>query len=229
MMLRSVIALLIAGAATAGVAAQAPSPDAPFASEIAAFTKADRSAPAPRCATLFVGSSSIRLWQTLAFDMAPYPVVNRGFGGSTIADVNLYFDQVVAPYRPRAIFFYAGENDINAGKSPAQVVSDFAVFLRKKDSRLGRTPVIFISLKPSKARFAQLSRQSSVNAAVRRLAGQRRDLQVVDVASAMLGKDGRPRDIFQDDQLHMTAEGYRIWTRILRPKVAAAAKRPCGG
>ena len=219
------IGLLFASIAVAGLAQPASSPE-PFATEIRAFVDADRATPPKACSLLFVGSSSIRLWQSLATDMSPHRVINRGFGGSTIADVNRYFDQVVKPYRPRAIFFYAGENDIAAGKSAADVRSEFERFLQRKDRVLGRTPVYFISLKPSKARFSQLRQQSEVNAAVRQLAKKRRDLHFVDVASPMLHA-GRPRDIFQEDALHLTDAGYRIWTRVIRPLARKAARRKC--
>lgn len=215
---------LIAASITVAAFGQ-PGP-ASFASEIAAFEQADRASPPKPCALLFVGSSSIRMWRSLAADMTPYRVINRGFGGSTIADVNQHFDRVVAPYRPKAIFFYAGENDIDAGKSPIEVRAEFERFLQKKDRALGATPVYFISLKPSKARFAQMAKQAEVNAAVRQLDRRRADLHFVDVASAML-KAGKPRDIFQADALHMTDQGYRIWTRIIRPQVASADRRRC--
>jgi lysophospholipase L1-like esterase len=223
LMLRTMIGLLVAGLAGAAWAQAQP---APFAAEISGFAEADRASPPKPCGLLFVGSSSIRLWDTLAADMAPHRVVNRGFGGSTISDVNLHFDHVVTPYRPRAIFFYAGENDVDSGRSPRETAAAFETFLRKKHEALGTTPVYFISLKPSKARFAQLPKQREVNAAIRSLAAKRRDLHYVDVSAAML-KDGRPRDIFQADDLHMNADGYRIWTRLLRPKVQEAAKGRC--
>lgn len=174
------------------------------------FAEADRLNPPPPCPILFVGSSSIRLWTSLARDMAPLPIVNRGFGGSTIADVNLYFDRLVTPYRPRAIVLYAGENDIDAGQSPAAVADQFRRFLDAKRARLGDVPVFYISAKPSKLRFAQRARQSELNAAVRALARTSRDLVYVDVASAMLNR-GRPLDLFVDDGLHMAPAGYAIW------------------
>ena len=224
-MLRITIGLMLTGVASSAWA-QWQSSSAPFASEIAAFVQADQANPPKPCGLLFVGSSSIRLWDTLGADMAPHRVVNRGFGGSTISDVNLHFDRVVTPHRPRAIFFYAGENDVDGGKSPRETAAAFEAFLSKKDQALGKTPVYFISLKPSKARFAQLPRQRAVNAAIRSLAAKRADLHFVDVSAAML-KNGKPRDIFVADDLHMNAEGYRIWTRLLRPKVREAAKRSC--
>jgi lysophospholipase L1-like esterase len=147
--------------------------------------------------------------------MAPMPVINRGFGGSHIEYVNRWFDQIVAPYRPRAIVFYAGENDIDAGKSVDGVVRDFDEFIRRKAQMLGDTPVYFISLKPSKLRFAQLPLQSEVNAAIRSRASKRSDLHYIDVVSPML-ENGKPKDLFGPDDLHMKAAGYQIWTRAVR-------------
>ena len=197
-----------------------------FAPEIAAFAAADREHMAAPCGFLFTGSSSIRFWKSLSTDMAPLPVLNRGFGGSTVADVDYYFDKVVAPYRPRAIVFYAGENDVAAGEAPKAVAADFVRFMELKDKALGpATPVYFISLKPSKLRWAQREQQAEVNAEIRALAAKRRDLHYVDVVATMLA-DGKPKDIYVGDGLHMTPDGYRLWTAVVRPVVEAEAKRP---
>jgi len=225
--MRRLAALAVALALATPAAAQAPQggPER-FAPEIEAFAAADRAQPPKACSFLFVGSSSIRFWKTLAEDMAPYPAINRGFGGSTVADVNHYFDQLVAPYRPRAIIFYAGENDLAFGKTPAEAAADVSRFLQLKTRKFGDTPVYFITAKPSKLRFDQLERQRAYNDLVRAEARRRRDLKVVDVVGPMLKPDGRPKDIFVDDDLHMSPEGYRIWTAVVRPVVAAEAARP---
>lgn len=196
-----------------------------YASEIEAFMASDRANPPPLCSILFTGSSSVRLWASLADDMAPALVVNRGFGGSTIADVDDNFDRIVTPYRPKAIFFYAGENDLSSGKPAAQVFADFLRFMTLKSQTLEDTPVYFISLKPSKLRFDQLARQSEVNTLVKQLSRQRRDLHFINVVAAMLDK-GKIRNIYREDGLHMTPDGYRIWTRLIRPAVLAESRRP---
>jgi lysophospholipase L1-like esterase len=201
----------VQGPSGAAAAEAAPLPaDAPFRDEILRFAEMDRESPPPECPVLFVGSSSIRMWGSLAEDMAPLPVLNRGFGGSSIRDVNRYFDRVVAPYGPRAIVFYAGENDLDSGQSPAEVAAQFRLFLDTKRARLGNVPVFFISAKPSKLRFAQFGRQSELNEAIRSLAAARSDLVFVDVAPAMMS-GGQPRDIFLEDGLHMGPAGYVIW------------------
>jgi GDSL-like Lipase/Acylhydrolase family len=202
-----------------------------LATEVDQFVAADRVSPPALCQVLFVGSSSIVRWkESLAADMAPMPVINRGFGGSHIEYVNRWFDKIVAPYRPRAIVFYAGDNDIDAGKSVDRVVEDFDTFMALKSHSLGATPVYFISIKPSTARLAELSRQREVNEAIRTRAGKRSDLIYLDVASPMLA-GGKPKDIFVSDGLHMNRQGYAIWTQVVRPALLAntdAEERSCG-
>lgn len=194
-----------------------------LAPEVAAYVEADRAAPAAPCQVLFVGSSSIRYWApTLARDMAPLPVIDRGFGGSHIASVNHWFSELVSSHYPRSIVFYAGENDLDAGASPATVVANFDRFMKIKVRKLNVTPVYFISLKPSPSRWAQRAQQSAVNDAIRERARHRDDLHYVDVVPAML-QDGKPRAIFREDGLHMTDEGYRAWTAILKPMLEANA------
>jgi lysophospholipase L1-like esterase len=188
---------------------------APFAAEIARFIEADRAAPPAPCQILFLGSSSIVLWKTLATDMAPLPVINRGFGGSQIPEVSYWFDKIVAPYHSRAIVFYAGENDIAEGKTPEQVAADFDAFMSRKTRALGKVPVYFISLKPSKLRFEQLERQSRVNEKIRRRARERADLRFIDIVPLML-ENGRPKDLYMPDNLHMRPEGYALWTEAVR-------------
>ena len=195
--------------------------DSPFRDEILSFAALDRTMLPPNCPVLFVGSSSIRLWGSLAADMAPLPVLNRGFGGSSTRHINAYFDRIVTPYRPRAIVLYAGENDIDAGESPADVLAQVEHFMALKDDRLGRhVPIFYISQKPSKLRADQFERQSLANEAVKALAARREDLEYIDVVPAML-ENGRPRDLYIEDGLHMNAAGYAIW----RERVRAALGR----
>jgi lysophospholipase L1-like esterase len=209
----AILAVATLALSAAGSFAQQEQP--PFKAEIERFVAADQQNPQAPCQVLFVGSSSIALWETLASDMAPLPVINRGFGGSEIEHVNRWFDEIVTPYRPREIVFYAGENDIAAGKSVAQVVTAFDAFMAHKTAVLGQTPVYFISLKPSKLRFAQFELQSQVNDAIRARAARRADLHYIDVVASML-EAGKPKDLFIADDLHMSPEGYALWTAAVK-------------
>jgi lysophospholipase L1-like esterase len=221
MMLRAAAAALFVTALAA--CATGPTVPAPtrFQDVIAGFEAADVQAMPPKCAVLFTGSSSIRFWRTLEQDFPNRTVINRGFGGSTIAEVNGYFSRIVAPYKPSAIVFYAGENDINAGTSAVDAFADFETFMALKDRALGSTPVWYISAKPSKLRTAQIPAQADLNARIKWLADQRNDLAYIDVVEAMLKPDDSPKDIFVEDDLHMTPEGYAIWTPIVEASLGA--------
>jgi lysophospholipase L1-like esterase len=191
--------------------------------QVDSIVAADKHSPPTPCQVLFVGSSSFAAWKSLQKDMAPLRVVNRGFGSLQIEHVNRWFAQIVAPYRPNAIVFYAGENDIDAGKPIERVLADFDTFMKLKDDALGNVPVYFISLKPSKARFDEIERQSAVNRAIRAQSDARDDLYYIDVAESML-QDGKPKDLFLGDNLHMTPQGYAIWTAAVRAAILPNAK-----
>ena len=187
----------------------------PYEGELAAFERADAANPPASCSTLFLGSSSIRLWASLEQDFPDRPTLNRGFGGSTIADSVRLFDRLVTPYRPAAIVFYAGENDISQGRSVERVFADFEELLALKRARLGDTPMWFVSAKPTPARWADRPAQVALNDKVRELSQNSGDLGYIDVASPMLTLAGTPKDLFREDHLHMTASGYRIWTNVV--------------
>lgn len=184
----------------------------PFESEIRAYEAADaKSAPAPG-GVLFVGSSSIRLWKTLAEDFPNVPILNRGFGGSTIAQSTNYADRIVLPYKPKTIVFYAGDNDLAAGTTPEQVLANFKAFAEKVHDTLPDTRIHFISIKPSIARWKLVDKIRRANALVRDYCESSQTLGYVDVFTPMLGDDGKPRpELLGPDGLHMTRAGYEVW------------------
>lgn len=206
------------------VAARVPTPaiDPPssdqWRADMARFAAQDAATPPPRDAIVFTGSSSVRMWQTLEADFPGKPVLNRGFGGSQLRDAVHYADQVAIAYRPRMIVLYAGDNDLDAGRSPEQVLHDFRAFVARVRARLPHTPIAFLAIKPSPQRAAQLARQQRANALVRREAATLRAVQFIDVATPMLGADGQPRpELFLADGLHMNARGYALWRAIVAP------------
>jgi lysophospholipase L1-like esterase len=192
--------------------------------DIAAFAAADRAhAPAPH-AVLFVGSSSIRLWNTLAQDFPGRAVLNRGFGGSRVPDVTYYAGRLVAPYHPRAIVFYAGDNDLAEGCTPAQVRDAFAAFVRRARALDPGVPIAFIAIKPSMARKHLLPQIRRANALVRDYAGQH-GVDYLDAFTPMLGPDGQPQPRwFVQDGLHMNRQGYALWVRLVRTWLDTVAR-----
>jgi len=222
----SLLAVASASAAIAQAPAQAPATptistdpipfnaDAPFASEIYNFFVEDALFPPTACRTVFTGSSSIRFWLTLDEDFPDLNALNRGFGGSQITEVIGYFDILLTRHQPGEIIFYAGENDLNAGASPAEVAARFEAFMQLKSSQLGDAPVYFVSVKPSYARLNELAAQTETNSLIKAYAETREDLTFVDVATPMMAGEA-PKQIFIFDQLHMNLDGYAIWTEAL--------------
>ncbi len=188
---------------------------------IEAFEAADRSEPPAPGQVLFVGSSSIVSWKSLASDMAPLPVLNRGFGGSHIDHVNHYADRIIRPYAPRAVVLYAGDNDLAAGtgKTPASVFEDFKRFVEIVRSDRAELPVYFIAIKPSRARWNRWPQMREANQLIADYTRHSDGVHYLDIATPMLSEGGGEPDssLFIIDGLHMTDEGYALWTGIVRP------------
>jgi lysophospholipase L1-like esterase len=220
----AVLAVGVASPAPAQIAARdsaAAVDTASFAEEIAEFAKADRlHFPRPG-GVVFVGSSSIRMWPSLAADFPGVNVIQRGFGGSELSDVVYRAAQIVIPYKPRLVVLYAGDNDLANGRSPQDVLNRFEAFVSEVHAALPRTRIAFVSIKPSWARVSVLDKMRRANDLVRHYIAEHPGLVYVDVFSPMLGASGRPRmDLLAADSLHMNASGYRIWRDRLTPVVA---------
>ena len=218
--------MLISTSPARGQSSTAPATapaSAPFEKEIAAFEAADRKQPPPRGAVLCVGSSSIRFWKTLATDFPNVAVINRGFGGSRIADSTRYADRIIVPYHPRQIVFYAGDNDVAAGYTPQRIVGDFRAFVAKVRRDLPDVPISFISIKPSPLRWKLVDKTREANALIRDEIAAGKNMKYIDVFTPMLGPDGLPRaELYRPDHLHMVAKGYELWTSIIAPTLVDA-------
>lgn len=189
-------------------------------SEIAALTAGDKTNPPPKNAILFTGSSSIRLWKSLAADFPERKVINRGFGGSQISDVNDFLDRIVTPYSPKQILLYAGDNDIAAGKSPDQLLADFKNFVHQVRAKLPDVRIDYIAIKPSPSRWSLVDKIREANRLIQDYSKTQKNTGYIDIFAPMLGSDGKPRpEIFVEDKLHMNEKGYAIWREIISPRL----------
>jgi len=189
--------------------------------EIAGFEARDETNPPSRNGILFIGSSSIRLWKSLETDFPGHPVINRGFGGSQIIDSVFYADRIVIPYAPRQIFLYAGGNDVNAGKTPEEVFSDYKLFVETVRKKMPHVEINYISIAPNPARWSQIEQVRAANKLIRSYTRWRSRLSFIDVHSQMLNEQGQPKEgIYLEDKLHMNEKGYEIWKKIIGPKLA---------
>ena len=196
---------------------------------IARFEAEDRLRPPAPGVIVFTGSSSITFWKTLAQDMAPLPVLNRGFGGSKIRQVAHYADRVVIPYHPRAVVLFAGTNDI-AGSKPKtaqQVFDGHREFVKTVHAALPQTPIYYISITPTPSRWNLWPIVREANRLIQAHTETDPRLHFIDMTPAVLGPDGMPdRSLFRIDRLHPNAKGYARWTGTIKPILEAEFLRP---
>ncbi|MYD44528.1 MAG: hypothetical protein F4W90_11650 [Gammaproteobacteria bacterium] len=190
---------------------------------IKGFESADQANPPPQNAILFVGSSSIVFWRSLAADMAPLTVINRGFGGSQMFELNMYRDRIVTPYKPRAVLVYEGDNDVAAGKQAHEILAEYEDFVAHLQAKLPATDVYFIAVKPSIRRAHLWSTMMEVNQGLQAIANTHEHVRFLDTATPMLQNDGTVNPaLLVSDELHMNAAGYDVWTSVLRPVLMKA-------
>jgi lysophospholipase L1-like esterase len=211
---------IVAGCLSAPAAIAAQAADNRWENEIQAFERQDAKHRPPENAVLFVGSSSIRLWK-LEESFPDLDVINRGFGGSRLADSVQFAERIVIAYRPRLVVLYAGDNDLAAGKKPEQVLADFQQFAAKLKAALPETRIAYLAIKPSIKRRALIDRVRETNTAIEQFISADKRLTYVDVFQPMLTPDGQPRpELFLADGLHLNAEGYKLWASVLKPTLA---------
>ena len=186
-------------------------------SAIAAFEKQDQAAPPAAGGVVFVGSSSIRLWNLKKW-FPELPAVNRGFGGSEVIDSLHFADRIVLPYKPRVVVMYAGDNDIAKGTTPEQVAQHFEQFVAKLEKALPETKIVYVAIKPSIKRWNLIDKVRDANSRIRKVCDSKRQLEFVDIDPPMLGDDGQPRpELFAKDGLHLSDDGYKLWTSLVQP------------
>ncbi|MEQ1606621.1 MAG: GDSL-type esterase/lipase family protein [Pyrinomonadaceae bacterium] len=219
-MKKFVLTILLFVAAAASAAGQALyTREKEWANEINAFLEIDKKQTPPKDPIVFTGSSTIRMWTSLRQDFPNLNVMNRGFGGSRLDDLVFFAPKIVAPYKPKMIVVYSGENDIEA-KDPAEnALEDFKAFIAFRDKTLPKTPIVYISMKPSILRWSLWPEMKRGNDLIRTEIAKHKNVRYVDISAAMLGPNGEkpPADIFVADGLHLNAKGYAIITKVLKP------------
>jgi lysophospholipase L1-like esterase len=193
----------------------------PFKQEVLQFQKSDSIVMPPKGQIVFAGSSSFTKWKDVAMYFPGYPIINRGFGGATLVDLIYYVDEAIIKYQPSQVFIYCGENDI----ADVDTVSPATVLLRFKTlhtillKKLPRaTKIVFVSLKPSVARWHLESKFIEANKLIEGYINTQKNIQFLDVHTAMLDDNKEVlKDIFIADQLHMNPKGYLIWQKQFAP------------
>ena len=219
--MRRLTALLLLAVTFAVVAQPVKEADRPakWEKEVAAIEKRQADKPPEKGGIVFAGSSTIRLWD-LGKSFPDWNAINSGFGGSEIRDVTHFADRLVFKHEPRAIVFYAGDNDTKSGRTEEQVLADFQAFVAATHKVLPKTHVYFIAIKPSPSRWELFDVQTRANALVKEFCGTDERLGYIDIVTPLLGKDGKPREeLYVKDRLHLSPTGYEVVTGAVKKAV----------
>ncbi|MEY4918311.1 MAG: hypothetical protein RL616_2224 [Verrucomicrobiota bacterium] len=186
--------------------------------EISTYERSDATNPPPKGCFVFIGSSTIARWKTIAEDFPGVPVVNRGFGGSEIMDATHFAARVVVPYAPKKVFLRAGGNDLAAGKSAEEVFTNFTAFAETVHAALPSAEIIYISQSPSLARWKQHEAEKTLNTLAAAYVQEKPWMKYIETYDIVFGADGMPRaELFVADKLHFNAEGYKLLAERVRP------------
>ena len=212
-----IMGLLMVSDAELAVWGEAPATGfAKWENEIAHMESLDRTNHPALNGNVFIGSSSFRLWTNLTADFPKHQVVNHGFGGSQLPDATHFLDRLVFPLKPAVVALYAGDNDLAAGRTPAQILADYKEFVAKVRAQLPKAKIVYVAIKPSPSRWALKDKAIEANRLIAAEAKAGTNLVFVDVYSAMLNPEGTPiPDLFVADKLHMNRKRYAIWRDLL--------------
>lgn len=191
-----------------------------FWSDILAFKKLDSAKKPEPNSILFIGSSSFTKWKDVNDYFPGYPIINRGFGGSTLVDVIRYAYEVIMPYQPKQVFIYCGENDLASQENiPAQeVLTRFKTLFGIIRTNFPNAAIDFVSIKPSPVRASIQGRVKEANLAIKAFLKQQKNAAFIDIYDAMLDSNKQMREeLYVGDRLHMKPEGYAIWKKIMLP------------
>jgi lysophospholipase L1-like esterase len=197
---------------------------------IDAWVAQDASAPPPRGAVVFIGSSSIRMWESIHEDFPQYTVIQRGFGGSTFADANRFVDQIVLPYDPAAVVVFEGSNDVASGRSGRQVFEDYKRFVGLirdgQEPGQGPVPILFIGITPTESRWRHWPEMKTANDLIRKYTEKHDGLFYIDTPTPILATAAEPGgppspELFRKDLLHLSPRGYALWVEVITPALEA--------
>lgn len=224
-MVLCLIGMLALGSLSLPLSAQQAHP--PFWNNIQHFKEQDRVQPPPSGAILFIGSSSFTKWTDVQQYFPGYKIINRGFGGSTLVDAIRYANDIIFPYHPKQIVIYEGDNDaVGKGVTADSIFNRFERLFTLIRTQLPRTPVVYVSIKPSPSREKYMPVMDFANWKIRTFLAHQSHASFVDVYHLMLDDQGLPRkEIFLNDMLHMKPAGYQIWQKAIGPYLTKKAKK----
>ena len=178
---------------------------------------------------LFTGSSSIRRWDSLASDMAPYHIIKRGYGGAKLSDFSYYLDRIVSPDAFRAIVIFIA-NDISGNerdKSPEEVFDLFRQVAGRLRKNNPESEIFWIEITPTPSRWEVFPEVQQANEMIRRFCNRKKHMYFISTSQVFLNQDLKPDSTyFVDDMLHLNRSGYRLWSELIGTSLREAGVFP---
>lgn len=169
----------------------------------------------PKHRVIFYGGSSIRLWPNMYQDFPKLSLLQLGFGGATLAACSHFFAELIRPCQPRALVCYAGDNDLGDGQPPDAVLDSFRRLNQQLRILPQSCPLLFLSIKPSPARWALEPRIRRANLLLEQEC-QHQGYRYLNIHDAMLTPEGQPKaELYAEDGLHLSLLGYRLWRQAI--------------
>lgn len=193
-------------------------PDEKWGESIAKFAHQDSLDMPEPGGILFIGSSSFTIWKDVNDYFPGKNIVNRGFGGSQMSDVLHFKEKLILPYQPKQIVVYVGENDLAAGETPESVFEEGKQLVSWAKEHFSEVEFVLLSAKSSPRRWELRDKMKDLNVTLAEFASKNEGVEYANIWQPMLGENGKPRpEIFMEDSLHMNANGYKIWQKVLKP------------
>ena len=186
-----------------------------YESEVAAIEKKYDSSTR-KGEIVFYGASNFRLWTEMENDLAPFPVQNHGFGGSTDKMLVQYADRILYPYEPEIIFFQTGSNDYvglsGSDEEKIAVCMEYKKYMYELfHEKLPEAKFVVMSglLLPGRSEYTALTQELN-----RQLAAfcEEKDYMIFADASEMTYDGSSYRsELFIDDGIHLNHDGLLLW------------------
>lgn len=154
--------------------------------------------------TVFLGSSTFRLWETMEADLAEFNVVNNGFGGARVNDLEYYADRLVKPWVPSMVVLYGGGNDVYRGAKGADVGEQYRRLIERVRVSVTGAHICVMTVLPHPAFEEVYEELEALNVASASLADS-----FIEAWQPLikLGKYAM-NELFLEDRIHLNKRGY---------------------
>ena len=171
---------------------------------------------------VFIGDSITQGWdqEIWSSTFAPLKAVNFGIGGDSTRQVLWRIDHgLVDGLTPTVVVLMIGTNNLyndgNAGTED-EIVRGITAVTGRLRVKSPSAKILLLGILPRQNTWF-CNRISGINARLAKLEDGR-SIRFLDMGAAFSDAPGSVKaDLFQKDQLHLAAPGYRVWADTMQP------------